>query len=106
MKILLLVYFVIILIKYLFGISRIILTVVFSSRGVKTGDENIDESSSFNEVEHSLVEKSPLHVLLYGRSNHRLDSYSVLNAQNQVRHILNDLKIKDLYVTSQLFEEI
>jgi hypothetical protein len=33
---------------------------------------------------HSLHEKSPLHVLLYGRSNHKLDSYSVLNAQNQV----------------------
>ncbi len=58
-----------------------------SSRAGNGGVENPIEtevSSKVHEVEHRLDQKSPLHVLLYGRSNHRLDSYSVLNHQNQV----------------------
>ena len=51
---------------------------------VKNSADVGSDASPVNEVEHSLNEKSPLHVLLYGRSNHKIDSYSVLNAQNQV----------------------
>jgi hypothetical protein len=52
------------------------------------------DASKVNEVEHSLNEKSPLHFLLYGRSNHKVDSYSVLNAQNQVQqHMIVSLSV-------------
>ena len=52
--------------------------------GVDKTPETEEAVSNVNEVEHRLDQKSPLHVLLYGRSNHRLDSYSVLNNKNQV----------------------
>ncbi len=55
-----------------------------SSSRVENPPETEEVSSNVHEVEHRLDQKSPLHVLLYGRSNHRLDSYSVLNHQNQV----------------------
>ena len=49
-----------------------------------TRDADVETPSLVNEVEHSLNETSPLHVMFYGSSNCKLDSYSVLNAQNQV----------------------
>ena len=55
--------------------------------GVEKIPETEELTSNVHEVEHRLDQKSPLHVLLYGRSNHRLDSYSVLNNQNQVPYL-------------------
>jgi hypothetical protein len=50
------------------------------------GVDGEEPTEGVHEVEHRLDQKSPLHVLLYGRSNHRLDSYSVLNTLNQVQY--------------------
>ena len=57
-----------------------------SGSSCRTGKavEGEEPAEVVHEVEHRRDEKSPLHVLLYGRSNHRLDSYSVLNTLNQV----------------------
>jgi len=49
---------------------------------LKQAEEGRD--SGVKVTEHRFDEKFPLHVLFYGRSNHRLDSYSVLKSDTQV----------------------
>ena len=51
-------------------------------------------SDDFDEEEDAILDEtqSPLHILLYGRSNHRVDSYSVVNEQHQ-QHVSTTLHI-------------
>lgn len=54
---------------------------------IKLKDQEKTQSFSddFDEEEDAILDEtqSPLHILLYGRSNHRVDSYSVVNEQHQ-----------------------
>jgi hypothetical protein len=63
---------------------------------IKLKDQEKTQSFSddFDEEEDAILDEtqSPLHILLYGRSNHRVDSYSVVNEQHQ-QHVSTTLHI-------------
>ena len=63
---------------------------------IKLKDQEKPQSFSddFDEEEDAILDEtqSPLHILLYGRSNHRVDSYSVVNEQHQ-QHVSTTLHI-------------
>jgi len=56
-----------------------------SSDELKDQEKNQPFSDEFDEEDDAILDEtqSPLHILLYGRSNHRVDSYSVVNEQHQ-----------------------
>ena len=61
---------------------------------LKDQEKNQSYSDDFDEEEDAILDEtqSPLHILLYGRSNHRVDSYSVVNEQHQ-QHVSTTLHI-------------
>ena len=60
-------------------------------------------SDELDEEEDGILDEtqSPLHILLYGRSNHRVDSYSVVNEQHQ-QHVSTCLHIHGMFTNKVL----
>ena len=73
---------------------------------IKLKDQEKTQSFSddFDEEEDAILDEtqSPLHILLYGRSNHRVDSYSVVNEQHQ-QHVSTTFHIHGMFTNALSF---
>ena len=74
-----------------------------SSDELKDQAKNNNFSDEFDEEDDAILDEtqSPLHILLYGRSNHRVDSYSVVNEQHQ-QHVSTSLHIHGMFTNKVL----